>query len=201
MAPEKGFHDLIERFAAIKPALPAAKLLLVGDGPALGALKDQAHALGLAVGGGDATDLASFDLIFLGFRPDPHRYYRLARAFVLSSMTDGFPNTLAEALATGVPILAVDAPWGAREVLGLPADPMNRPFATDRPVESPLGTLMPRMDRPEFAAMWDDTLLERLNHDRRTPDLARRQRERLLQLDASHAARQWETMLEELVGG
>jgi glycosyltransferase involved in cell wall biosynthesis len=201
MAPEKGFQHLVRRFAAIKPALPEAKLLLVGDGPAVGALKGQARGLGLTVGDAEAGDFTPFDVIFLGFRPDPHRYYRLGRAFVLSSMTDGFPNTLAEALATGVPILAVDAPWGAREVLGLPADPMNRPFATTQPIETKLGALMPRMDRPEFALMWDETLLDRLRHDRRSPELAKRQRDRLFELDVTNAAAKWDEMLEELVDG
>ena len=201
MAPEKGFNHLIARFAALKRARADAKLLLIGDGPALKSLLEQARGLGLTVADGLAADLAPFDVIFLGFRPDPYRYYRFGRVFVLSSMTDGFPNTLAEALASGVPLLAVDAPWGAREVLGLPADPMNRPFATLAPEDTELGTLMPRMDRPEFAGMWEDILLDRLRNDNRSPELARRQHKRLRQLDASHASAKWEGLLEELVGG
>lgn len=200
MAPEKGFQHLIERFGAVKQAERQAKLLLIGDGPALASLIDQARNLGFVVADRTAPDLTPSDVIFLGFRPDPHRYYRLARVFVLSSMTDGFPNTLAEALATGVPILAVDAPWGAREVLGLPADPMNRPFATHTPLDSGLGTLMPRMDTAEFQGMWDKALIDRLRHDARSEALAARQRERLQSLDASQAAGKWERLLAELVG-
>lgn len=188
MAPEKGFDHLIRRFAAVKQQVPAAKLLLIGDGPSLPALTALARSLGLGE-----------DVIFAGFRPDPHRYYRLARVFVLCSMTDGFPNTLAEALATGVPILAVDAPWGAREVLGLPADPMNRPFVTVAPEDSGIGTLMPRMDRPQFAPLWDKALVERLRNDGRSQALAARQQARLRALDARHAAVRWEILLEELV--
>ncbi|MEG3154960.1 glycosyltransferase [Sphingomonas sp. RB1R13] len=200
IAPDKGFQHLIARFAAVKRSEPNAKLLLVGDGPAMKMLVEQACGLNLLVADGIADELSQFDVIFLGFRPDPYRYYRLGRVFVLASMTDGFPNTLAEALATGVPILAVDAPWGAREVLGLPADPLNRPFATLVPEETGLGTLMPRMDRPEFARMWEEVLLDRLHNDRRSVDQTSRQLDRLRQLDASQAATKWEALLLKMVG-
>jgi hypothetical protein len=150
---------------------------------------------------GIAEDLSPFDVIFLGYRSNPHRYFRLARVFAFSSMTEGFPNILTEALATGVPTLAVDAPWGAREVLGLPADPMNNAFPTSNPIRTDVGTVMPRMDRPEFAAIWKSALLDHLRNDRRSPELTKRQRHRLNQLDVAHAAKRWETALQELVPG
>ncbi len=75
---------------------------------------------------------------------------------------------------------------------------MNRPFATRFPEETGLGTLMPRMDRPEFERIWDETMLNRLRHDGRTPELAERQLNRLRQLDASYAAAKWEGLLDKL---
>ncbi len=201
LAAGKGFAQLLKQFAAVKTAEPDAKLLLLGDGPDVHELARQAGDLGLSAHVGIAKDLAPFDVVFAGFRPDPHRYFSLARAFVLPSMAEGFPNVLVEALATGVPILAIDAPWGAREVLGLRAEPTNNPFPTSSPVETDVGTLMPRMDKSEFAAAWKSILIDRLRHDRRTPELAERQEQRLRQLDVTHAAREWEAALEELVSG
>lgn len=198
IAAGKGFGELVKSFAAIKPAQPDAKLLLLGDGPDLPRLTKQAEDLGLSTHVGITKDLSPFDVILPGFRPDPHRYFRFARVFVFPSMAEGFPNILAEALATGIPILAIDAPWGAREVLGLPADPMNNAFPTTSPVETTVGTLMPRMDRPEFATIWKAALLDRLRHDRRNPELTEQQRRRLDQLDVGHAAIRWETALESL---
>ena len=52
-----------------------------------------------------------------GFIPNPYPFMASADLFVLSSLWEGSPVVLVEALAAGVPVVATDCPSGPREVL------------------------------------------------------------------------------------
>jgi len=52
-----------------------------------------------------------------GFCANPLPYYRQADLFCLSSLYEGMPNALVEAMLCRVPVLATDCPSGPREVL------------------------------------------------------------------------------------
>jgi glycosyltransferase involved in cell wall biosynthesis len=54
---------------------------------------------------------------FHGFRANPYPYMRAADLFVLSSVYEGFPNAVLEALSLGCPVLAFDCPGGTRELV------------------------------------------------------------------------------------
>ncbi|MFD1647725.1 glycosyltransferase family 4 protein [Haloarchaeobius litoreus] len=78
------------------------RTVVVGDGPEREALEAHAESVGVA----DAVD-------FLGFveaDDDVVANLATADAFVLPSVREGFPNTILEAAACGVPSIVVDAP-------------------------------------------------------------------------------------------
>ena len=52
-----------------------------------------------------------------GFRPNPLPYLRQADLFCLSSLYEGMPNALVEAMLCYTPVLATDCPSGPREIL------------------------------------------------------------------------------------
>jgi len=54
---------------------------------------------------------------WLGYQPDPQRFYYLCDGFALPSFIEGWSLALAEALYAGLPIVATEV-GGAREVLG-----------------------------------------------------------------------------------
>ncbi len=110
---QKGFDFLLQAFAQVKRTRPRARLLLIGEGPEDARLREIAAELGLLCGG--VADDA--DVILTGVRPNPVRYARLGRAFVLPSRYEGLPNALIEAIAAGVPVLASDCRWGPRSIL------------------------------------------------------------------------------------
>jgi glycosyltransferase involved in cell wall biosynthesis len=65
-----------------------------------------------------AADLGVGESIsFPGFVANPYAYVARASLFVLSSIWEGSPNVLTEALALGVPVVATDCPSGPREIL------------------------------------------------------------------------------------
>jgi sugar transferase (PEP-CTERM/EpsH1 system associated) len=84
------------RMLELAPELrPRVRLVMVGDGP----LRAEAQAV-LAAGG--AADLAWLP----GERGDVPDLMRALDAFVLPSLAEGISNTLLEAMATGLPVVA-----------------------------------------------------------------------------------------------
>lgn len=79
-------------------------VVLVGDGVSRAALLAQGHALGI-------------DVRLVGAIEDVRPYLRAAAAFVQSSDGEGLSNSLLEAMAAGVPIIATDV-GGTAEALG-----------------------------------------------------------------------------------
>lgn len=101
----KAFDLLIEAFAKL-PADLSARLVILGDGEERPRLQQLIEQLGLA----DRVAL-------LGFQENPWKYMGRADAFVLSSLTEGLPNVIGEALALGLPVVATDCSPGIREYL------------------------------------------------------------------------------------
>ncbi len=92
---QKGLDVAIEAWTRVATRRPAARLVLVGDGPARAVLEDKAQSLGL-IG----------RVSFLGMRSDPERLLQACQIFVLPSRSEGMSNALLEAMATGLPCVA-----------------------------------------------------------------------------------------------
>lgn len=150
MHPQKGFDLLLQAFASVRRQRNHARLLLVGDGPELIRLKALADALGLRHGVAGDNDV---DVVFAGYQPAPLRFLRLGKVFAFPSRTEGLPNALMEALASGVPILASDCPWGPRSVLSGAEDRLED-CPTIAPRHLAYGTLMPVPDQADAVATW-----------------------------------------------
>lgn len=103
LAPQKGFDVLVEALARLPKQV---RLVIFGEGPQRAALEQQARRLDVA----ERLDLP-------GYCADPQAEIAVADGFVLSSRFEGSPNALVEALATGVPVVATDCPYGPAEIL------------------------------------------------------------------------------------
>jgi glycosyltransferase involved in cell wall biosynthesis len=105
--PLKDLGTLLEAFAALPPAvLTRARLYLVGDGSERAKLQARRDELRL----GDSV-------IFLGLRNDVSEILMAADVFVMSSISEGLPMALLEAIAAGVPCVAT-AVGGIPQLLG-----------------------------------------------------------------------------------
>ena len=108
--PQKDFATLIRAFARLRARRPA-RLLILG-GPSLaepthaGKLKALAGSLGIA----DDVDMP-------GFVDNPFAFMARAAVFVLSSLYEGLPGVLIQALACGCPVVSTDCPSGPAEIL------------------------------------------------------------------------------------
>ncbi len=103
---EKGQEYLIEAFKEVKKEIPKAKLLILGTGELESYLKDLTKKLCL-----------ENDVLFLGWQKNPFKFLTRAKVFVLSSLTEGFPNSLIEAMACGVPVVSTSCPSGPNEII------------------------------------------------------------------------------------
>ncbi len=95
LSPEKGFDLLIEAVGRLRAEGWPIQLVIVGEGddePRLRAMMDKwgFHADGRLT----------------GFQPDPRPYYEAMDVFALSSLREGLPNVVLEAMALGVPCVA-----------------------------------------------------------------------------------------------
>lgn len=99
--PRKHVADLLRAFASVRRTFPAARLVLIGDGPEHPRLRALAERLDLG---------ASARL--LGGLPDDDEvvsWYRRAGIFCLPSVQEGFGIVFLEAMAAGLPIVASSA--------------------------------------------------------------------------------------------
>lgn len=95
--PVKGTQYLLGAMSIIHRELPEAKLILVGDGEERELLESLTDSLGIR----ECVEFAG---------RVPHErvqdYMNQAEVFVLSSLSEGFPVTILEAMACGLPVVA-----------------------------------------------------------------------------------------------
>ena len=94
LAPAKDFDTLLRAVAVARATVPDLHLWIVGDGGEAPALRQLCADLGL-----DSV------VRFCGERRDVGTWLRAADVFVLSSVTEGLPIAMLEAMASGLPAI------------------------------------------------------------------------------------------------
>jgi glycosyltransferase involved in cell wall biosynthesis len=92
LKPQKNAGDFVAAAAKVAAGDPEARFVFLGDGPQKAALQARAFALGV----GDKV-------LFLGWRRDGAQWLAAADAFALTSLWEGLPRALVEAMASGLP--------------------------------------------------------------------------------------------------
>ncbi|MBJ6984077.1 glycosyltransferase [Luteimonas sp. MC1750] len=125
MVEAKGLRELIEAFTALAAADRQVELVLVGHG----VMQAELRALAAATGLGERIHFPG------GMEPpDVARWLAACNVLALPSWSEGYPNVLVEAIASGRPVVASDV-GGAAEI-----------------VDAGNGLLVPARDAPAFAA-------------------------------------------------
>ena len=99
LQPVKDHVTLIQAFARVCNVIPGAELHILGDGPCRLAMEQAATSLGVAN-----------SVILHGANLDVAGFLSKLDLFVLSSLEEGLPIALMEAMATGLPIAATRLP-------------------------------------------------------------------------------------------
>jgi len=148
LTPQKGLQYLLDAAARLAGKHPNLRVVVAGDGPLRQELIDRAEQLGLS---GCVT--------FLGFRRDTKDLLAAMDVFTLSSIEEGLPMAMLEAMSAGVPVVTTsvgDIPkvieHGRNGLLVRAREPGELADALDRLVES-------RETRLRLAASGRDTVV------------------------------------------
>lgn len=105
---EKGYQYLLKSFSEVAKKEERAGLVIIGKGDDI-AEKQLIELI---------NNLEITNNVYLaGFRKNPYNLLASCDSYVLSSLSEGFPNALVEAMACKLPIIATDCKSGPKEIL------------------------------------------------------------------------------------
>jgi glycosyltransferase involved in cell wall biosynthesis len=207
ISPAKGQWLLLDIMCRVRNLYPGWKLVIIGEAEKNEKLKDQlinrAGQLGLSVydGIGDRSAPGQdYDVYLLGFQANPYRFMRRSRVLLFPSIFEGFPNTMIEAMQTGLPVIAADCHSGPREIMAPDSDLAT---VTKKNEYTPYGILCPPLLStdieadipPEVLNAWTEALIRMLEDNALRGSIIRKGYERVAAFNRPHILEQWrETM-------
>lgn len=104
----------IRVFSKVVAKVPDAKLVIVGEGYNHNKLQKMINDMNL-----------ENNIILAGFQNNVNYYLRHSNVFLMTSKTEGFPNSMVEAMMNKVPIVSIDSPGAIKEILGVNSQQIN----------------------------------------------------------------------------
>lgn len=163
---EKNHALLIRAFAKARN-VTKCKLFILGEGPLRLKLVELAQSLNV-----------SDHVVFFGLQKNPFKFTFRSKVFVLSSDAEGMPNSLLEAMALGVPVIATDTE-GSVEVIG---------------EREPAGIIVPRNNEDELTK----AILAILNDDKLQAYYSERSKERAREFSPDNAILQYVSLFQKV---
>ncbi len=186
---QKGQWHPIKAFKKFKETALNAHLAILGEGELKESLQKLAKNLGVAE-----------SVHFLGWQKNPFPFLRASRFFVLSSLWEGLPTVLIEAMACGLSVISADCKSGPREILA-PSDNVN---AEAQGIEvAEYGILVPSLDE-KFPFSNDITKEDQILADAMVKlysdhslqvNLSERARKRAGDFDVKRILKEWDFLL------
>lgn len=136
---QKGYWHLLKAFSLVKKFDSDVRLVIVGR-------ENQNNQLTNLIKKLELQD----NVLITGYNSNPFKFIRNSYAYILTSLFEGFPNALVEAMACSCPVIATDCKSGPREIL----DGEQNIYKEIEQVEySKYGILVPKMSLEEN---WED---------------------------------------------
>ncbi|MEI9917929.1 MAG: glycosyltransferase [Bacteroidota bacterium] len=106
-APQKNLRSLIHIISKLND-IDKLKFVLIGDGEQRNELIELSKKLNVKL---------EERIFFVGQQKNPFPWLRHSSLYVLTSLWEGFPLSLCEAIACGLPVVVADCPTGPKEIL------------------------------------------------------------------------------------
>lgn len=132
---QKGFWHLIKAFSIVNKNIPESKLVIIGEDYQNGKVEKLINDLGIEQ-----------KVMILPHQDNPFKYIANSSVYVLSSLFEGFPNSMVEALACGCPVISADCKSGPKEIL-YKNDKLDRRVEEIEKAE--FGILVPELNEKE----------------------------------------------------
>ncbi len=187
---EKGFEHLLSAFSKVHENKSDCGLILIGDG-------DYKEKYNEIINQHNLQDC----VYFTGFQNNPYKYMAKCDVFVLSSLSEGFPNVLAEAMSLGLPAVAANCYSGPAEIL---RDDSDYNAVTDSFAECDYGIITPRItqtDNQIAISSLSDALLHLINNDTLMKKYSELSKHRAAEFSPKAAAEKFDAIFEKLCNG
>jgi glycosyltransferase involved in cell wall biosynthesis len=192
---QKNLFALIDIFREVKSQ--SVKLMILGDGELREELLrycGESFRVYSIWNTHQKFDL-DFDIYFMGYERNPYPFLHRASLYLMTSSWEGFPLSLCEAMASGVPVLAADCYTGPREIIA-PEISSNQPVS--EPVTSSFGVLMPLADSNKNSKIWKDTIRSVLNNVDLRSQLIVNGKKRVEEFDKKKITSQWLQLINDV---
>ncbi len=176
---QKNQKCLIKAFRRVKNKIKEAQLVILGNGE----LELKLRLL--------AKDLKIEESVhFLGWQKNPFKLLARARVFVLSSLWEGLPCVVLEAMACGTPVISVDCKSGPREIIA----PNSKLDSRANGIEyADYGILTPPFDKKSKSEeILAEAIIKTLTDKNLSAFLGAKSLQRAKDFDAEKIIKKWE---------
>lgn len=200
----KGQWNLLRIFSYVLKNKQQVKLLILGEGELSVFLKEYALKLGLKVFYKSDSELPndSFDVFFLGYQENPYKFYKQSTIFVLSSLFEGLPMAIIEAMACGVPVISSDCNFGPREIinsLNMRENKINFPHYADFGIllPVPIGAIN-EVEKQSNDDVWIKTISNILDDKDKQQNYSKLSLKRVKDFSLEKIKKDWENLFKQI---
>ena len=186
----------------LKKKIPHIKLLILGDGLLREKIiKNAEHEKlkvydGMDITTGKAID--DEDIILLGFAKNPFPYLKRSIIFLKSSLYEGFPNVIIEAMSCGLPVVSSDCASGPREIISPDSNILSKAKTVDY---AEYGVLTPvageDVTDEKYADYAAQAIADLLTNEQMMENYKRKSLKRAADFDVKNIISQWIELIEE----
>lgn len=178
---------LIRAFSYVTCRDKEAELIILGEGPQRTYLESLCKKLAIV----DKVHL-------VGFKQNVGYYLKNSKIFAMTSKTEGFPNSMIEAMSFGLPVVSIDSPGGSSEIIG---KKINEPNVREISLKK-YGILTPYMtggireeNLEEEEIMLGNALLCLLKDDKLYRCYSKRSLKRANMYSVEHVMKYWDALI------
>ncbi|VAW45904.1 Alpha-1,4-N-acetylgalactosamine transferase PglJ [hydrothermal vent metagenome] len=204
---QKGQWFLLRIFNQLKKLNPQFKLVILGDGEIKDKLIALSNNLDLKTYStwSDNKFDGDYDVYFMGFVKNPFKYVAQSKLFIMTSLWEGFGNTIVEAMACGTPVVATACQSGPSEIINPNLGSANK---TEQPVYDGYGVLMPIFQRRFIGAdieldkqekLWVKTIDDLLSNEKQLQYYTAKGLKRARDFQVLPIMKQWKSLINSVL--